>query len=601
MTRVVRHGGEGWGLSDDAGRTLARRRLLQLSGAVAAAVPISGPWAESAAASDAQVGPRVITVDAGEVTGTFNRALFSCTGYAQLMIDSSPMALDTYRLLNPVGTQARIEVMMDQASPAPGVFRPDRMLRFVDNTDDAYLAHVESLGMEPVLLCAYNTPWLTRTGRLNEAPTDPQAWADIVAQVVWHVNGEGSDPGYRLRVRYVEVWNEPNLDQFWLGSDEEYAELFRRTADTIHARFPGVMVGGPVFSPGIEGYYDYGKAFVDAAGEHMDFFVYHSYGDSPDKIVADMRLWEDYIRTHTSKADPVLMVTESESFFASDALKAQDLLLRQFSLIENGQRMLGWHQFCLLEYQEGWYTFGLIYRDGSVFARNYWPYWIFRDAAGSTVRVGPRTGAAMPGEHMVATRDDDRGTVNLVYWRDPAVVTGSQVTRVQMTLPADGRDRVLIVSTVSGTSDRVASARRVSGRASRLNETLRVDPGTAVSLTLLDAREATTPWLGLDASDRTVPVGSTFTATACLVNTTPRRLSGALRLVNLPAGWQSRIVSGVDRFADVDTGEAVTATWQVQATSATQADVAYHVHADLAGTSPTHSIPVRITAVPAAE
>ncbi len=595
MTRL-RHGDEGRGLSGEVGPTLARRRLLQLSGAVAAAVPLSGLRAETAALSAAQ-GPRVITVDAGEVTGTFNRALFSCTGYAQLTVDSSPMALDTYRVLNPAGTQARIEVMMDQASPAPGVFRPDRMLRFVDNTNDAYMTHVESLGMEPVLLCAYNTPWLTRTGRLNEAPTDPQAWADIVAQVVKHFNGEGS--GYRPRVRYVEVWNEPNLEQFWLGSDEEYAELFRRTADTIHARFPGVMVGGPVFSPGIDGYYDYGKAFVDAAGEYMDFFVYHSYGDSPDKIVADMRLWEDYIRTHTGTAEPMLMVTESESFFASDALKVQDLLLRQFSLVENGQRMLGWHQFCLLEYQEGWYTFGLIYRDGSVFARNYWPYWIFRDAVGSTVRVGPRT--AMPGEHMVATRDDDRGTVNLVYWRDPAVATGSQVTRVQMTLPADGRDRILTVSTVSGLSGRVVSARRVSGRASRLNETLRLDPGTAVSLTLLDAREATTPWLGLDASDGTVPLGSTFTATARLVNTTPRRLSGILRLVNLPAGWRSRIVSGTDRFADVDTGEAVTATWQIQATSATEAAIAYHVHADLVGTSPTHSIPVRIQAVPAAE
>ena len=106
MTRL-RHGDEGRGLSGEVGPTLARRRLLQLSGAVAAAVPLSGLRAETAALSAAQ-GPRVITVDAGEVTGTFNRALFSCTGYAQLTVDSSPMALDTYRVLNPAGTHARI-------------------------------------------------------------------------------------------------------------------------------------------------------------------------------------------------------------------------------------------------------------------------------------------------------------------------------------------------------------------------------------------------------------------------------------------------------------------------------------------------------------
>ncbi|GAA2756175.1 GH39 family glycosyl hydrolase [Actinopolymorpha rutila] len=574
-----------------AGAALPRRRVLQLSGVatVGAALPALGGVSAQASSS-----VRTVDVDTRVVTGAFNRALFSCTGYAQLKLDGSALALDSYRQLNPVGTQARIEVMMNQASPARGEFRPDQMLRFVDNTGDAYVNHVDGLGMEPVLLCAYNTGWLTQTGALNEAPTDPRAWADIVANVVSHFNGEGTDPDYRLRVRYVEVWNEPNLEQFWLGSDEEYFELFRITADLIHARFPGVLVGGPVFSPGIEGYYDYGKAFIDAAGEHMDFFVYHSYGDTPAKVVADLRLWESYIRDHTTKADPKLMVTESESFFDSAALKVQDLLGRQFSLIENSGHLLGWHQFTLLEYREGTYTFGLVRRDGSVFDRNYWPYWLFRDVRGETLRVWTQ-GARSRGEHVVATRDEDGRGVSVVYWRDPALADGSQPTRFTMELPGDGRDRILVVSMVSGTSGQVVAARRVDGHAGLLTETVRLAPGVAVAHTLVDAGDARVPWLGLAASAPSVTVGSTFTATARLVNTTPAAVSGVVRLIGLPGDWQVRLVSGAKEFADLETGGVASAAWEISATSAAT-DIAYHADVQVTGADATHSIPLRINA-----
>src|SRR6185312_7845444 len=150
------------------------------------------------------------------------------------------------------------------------------------------------------------------------------------------------------------------------------------------------------------------------------------------------------------------------------ALKVQDVLTRQFSLIEDGQHMLGWHQFTLLEYPEGTYTFGLIRRDGSVFPRNYWPYWIFRDADGATVEVRTQGAEAVPGEHVIATRSDAGRVINVVYWRDPAIAQGSQTTRFKMMLPADGRDRILTVSTVSGTSGQVVSARRVDGHAKQL-------------------------------------------------------------------------------------------------------------------------------------
>ncbi|ACZ43419.1 glycoside hydrolase family 39 [Thermobaculum terrenum ATCC BAA-798] len=537
---------------------------------------------------------REITVDTNTATGAFNRALFSVTGYAQLKVSAQPIAQDTYAMLHPAGTQQRIETMIDQTSPEPGTFYPDRMFRFVDNTDDAYFREVTGKGMEPVLLLAYNTPWLTRTGALNEPPTDPQAWADIASKVIEHYNGDGSDPNYKLRVKYVEIWNEPNLDQFWSGTDEQYFELFRVVARTIHARFPGVMVGGPVYSPGAPGYYEYGQRFVDAVGEEMDFFVYHSYGDSVAKIRSDIELWRDYIASHTSHHHPKLMVTESEQFITDDAAKLQYMLDRQFALLDYADTLLGWHQFCLYEYREGWYTFGLIHGDGSVFPGNYWPYWLFRDASGRTLRVtaSSPSGGAGP-EHYVATRSEDGRKINLVYWR-PQSASGDQVTRFSFVLPRDGVRRVFTASLLLGDTQGVVDAEAVEGTARRFNYTLRLPPGAAVSLTLDDAARASAPWLGLTSTAGEVPLHGTFEVTATLLNSTPDPISGEIGLRGLPPNWTVMAVSGNPRFANLETGDSTSVTWSVKADTVTDGPLAFYAQVALGDGRSTHSIPVRV-------
>ncbi len=574
------------------GRGLTRRGFLKLSGgtiAGACAASLAAGWSRTALAAPTTY--HEVRVDASSATGTFNRALFSATGYAQLMVSAGSLAQDTYALLNPAGTQQRIETMMDLASPQRGAFRPDRMFRFVDNTDDAYYKKVTGLGMEPVLLCAYNAPWLTTSGRLNEPPTDPQEWADIVADVVEHFNGDGGDPDYNPRVRYVEVWNEPNLQQFWTGTADQYFDLFKVTADTIHSRFPGVMVGGPVYSPGVPDYYDYGRSFIVAVGDDADFFDYHSYGDSVSKIRSDIELWRDYITGHTSHKSPKLMVTESEQFITDDAAKIQYMLDRQFALLDYAETMLGWHQFCLYEYKEGWYTFGLIHGDGSVFARNYWPYWIFRDAAGHTLST---TSSASGSGRYVATRSEDGKKLNLVYWR-PEGSSDEQVTRFTFDMPRDGTDRVFSLSRVSGSAGEVVAAAKVSGQAAQFVYTSKISPGTAVSLTLDGAEAATKPWVGLSSTASEIPLHGTFEATASLVNTTPTTIGGDLRLAGLPSDWSATLVSGSEGFAGLDTGDAATATWRVRADSVTSGALAFYAQASVTGADSAHSIPVRVT------
>ena len=48
-----------------------------------------------------------------------------------------------------------------------------------------------------------------------------------------------------VRNWFFEVWNEPNLEQFWTGTQQDYFELYRRTAATIKGIDARLRVGGP--------------------------------------------------------------------------------------------------------------------------------------------------------------------------------------------------------------------------------------------------------------------------------------------------------------------------------------------------------------------
>ena len=74
-------------------------------------------------------------------------------------------------------------------------------------------------------------------------PEDLKAWADLIHDGVRHfTNRYGNDV---LRDWYFEVWNEPNLEGFWAGSQAEFFDLWRTTFHAIKDVDPAYRVGGP--------------------------------------------------------------------------------------------------------------------------------------------------------------------------------------------------------------------------------------------------------------------------------------------------------------------------------------------------------------------
>jgi hypothetical protein len=111
------------------------------------------------------------------------------------------------------------------------------------------------LRWQPIL--DYGTPWATSTigARAWMAPPDdPENFAAYAAAFAARYGPNGAFWAEHPELPYLpvtdyEIWNEPNLEQFWPGQDtaaERYADLFVAAARAVHATDPAgrVLVGG---------------------------------------------------------------------------------------------------------------------------------------------------------------------------------------------------------------------------------------------------------------------------------------------------------------------------------------------------------------------
>lgn len=138
-------------------------------------------------------------------------------------------------------------------------------------------------------------------------PRDPEKWAAICEGIVRHYN-EGWADGYRMGIRYWEIWNEPDdcfrpaESPMWQGTREEYYRLYEITSKRLRAAFGNSIRIGGYASCGFYAGDDYpdpaqiGQTpndrmhfffyFLDGflrhvrdTGSPFDFFSWHTYAD----------------------------------------------------------------------------------------------------------------------------------------------------------------------------------------------------------------------------------------------------------------------------------------------------------------------------------
>lgn len=162
---------------------------------------------------------------------------------------------------------------------------PDSTASYNFSESDRVFRAILDGGFEPYLRIGDSWNIGASFGSLRRrAPANRANWVRAAVHVVRHYREMAGD-----RLRYVEVWNEPNLPRFWDSSPEEFASLFADAVRAIKREFPTLRVGGPGIAhaatelPG-------GKRPLDAflrgiAGQcRPDFFSWHVYTNRPEKI-----------------------------------------------------------------------------------------------------------------------------------------------------------------------------------------------------------------------------------------------------------------------------------------------------------------------------
>ena len=111
-------------------------------------------------------------------------------------------------------------------------------------------------------------------------PKDYKQWSMFIERLISHLVDRYGER--EVSQWFFEVWNEPNLKQFWSGSQREYFKLYRHTVETIKSVSPSLKVGGPATakSEWIEEFVD----FCERNDVACDFVSTHHYpNDSFEK------------------------------------------------------------------------------------------------------------------------------------------------------------------------------------------------------------------------------------------------------------------------------------------------------------------------------
>jgi hypothetical protein len=177
-------------------------------------------------------------------------------------IDSGPR-LDKVRDLG--ASWVRMDVNWSQLEAQPGQW-DYRVL-------DAVLKRAKALHLN-VYACLISPPAWASSNRQSNGVPDPAAWRAFVRAVARHSQG---------RIAAYGIWNEPNLEESWAGTVEQYVDVLLKPAfEEIRAADPQAKVAGPDLAHLYSARIDPLTFFLElkrlGGDAYLDVLSHHLYG-----------------------------------------------------------------------------------------------------------------------------------------------------------------------------------------------------------------------------------------------------------------------------------------------------------------------------------
>ena len=237
---------------------------------------------------------RVIDVDFSKSKGPTNRMYNLCVGAGRA---NEGLRADWQRQLREIRGECGFRYIRFHGlfCDDMGVYQEDKSGRPIYNWQyvDELFDFLQSIGMKPFIELGFMPSGLasgTQTifwyrGNVTP-PRDYTKWTDFIAAFTRHCTDRyGRD---EVKTWYFEVWNEPNLDGFWMGNPEkksyeawaigaraEYFKLYESSVRGVKTVDASYRVGGPATAG--NGWIDETLAFAAEKNVPLDFISTHSY------------------------------------------------------------------------------------------------------------------------------------------------------------------------------------------------------------------------------------------------------------------------------------------------------------------------------------
>jgi xylan 1,4-beta-xylosidase len=225
---------------------------------------------------------RVIDVDVKQVDGKLDRMFNLSVGAGRA---NEGLRADWQQQLAEIKRDAGFRYIRFHGllSDDMGVFKIDAKgkeqynFQYIDSLFD-YLLSIDvkpfvELGFMPTAMASGTKTLFWWRGNVTP-PKDYEQWGRLIKALTQHWTERYG--AKEVESWYFEVWNEPNLRDFFDGTQAEYFKLYDHAARAIKAVNPAYRVGGPATAGG--DWIPEMIAHADKNGAPLDFLSSHSYG-----------------------------------------------------------------------------------------------------------------------------------------------------------------------------------------------------------------------------------------------------------------------------------------------------------------------------------
>ncbi|MBB3967705.1 GH39 family glycosyl hydrolase [Mucilaginibacter phyllosphaerae] len=322
---------------------------------------------------------RIIRADFNKVKGGRNKAYQECVGAGraaeglraqwqqQLAIAKKAICFKYIRFHGLLSDDMHVYTEDSQGNPVYN-------WQYVDHLYDFLLSikvrpFVE-LGFMPPALAENDKTVFWWKGSIS-TPKSYEKWAALITALVKHF--EERYGRQEVQQWYFEVWNEPNLKQFFSGSIDDYFKLYQVTAKAVKAVSASYRVGGPATS---------GSTWIKEALERfekypqlVDFISTHAYGTKS--------VFDEYGKRTTQMREPdgiPIAIRKLNSDVRSSAFKNTEIHITEWNSSPNPKDPL--HD----TYQNATFLLNTLKKtEGLVNSMSYWTFTDIFEEAGPPV------------------------------------------------------------------------------------------------------------------------------------------------------------------------------------------------------------------------